>query len=208
MRRCLLTTLAATAPAVVVAVTWSAGAGTAAATGPACFGAAARDAQNRCINPTLSVFPTVQAVDADYVAGSACDPVPGNPAPICAFGVAQSKARRQFALLGDSHALHWRRAVDVVALAERWRGYSMTTAACPFSAAVDRLPQGLRAQCQAWYRSAMAWLKDHPEVSTVFTSSFAPLPVEVKGSRAVGARRSLTSSSPGIGAHGRRCRGA
>jgi hypothetical protein len=149
--------------------------------GLTCFGAAARDPTKPCSNPTLSVFPTAESVDDDYIAGSPCDPVAGNPAPICAFGVPEAKARRHFALLGDSHALHWRRAVDVVALAERWRGYSITTAACPFSAAVNQLPQGLRPLCVDWYRSAMLWFKDHPEVDTVFTSSFSPLPVEVKG---------------------------
>ncbi|MGH2943784.1 MAG: SGNH hydrolase domain-containing protein, partial [Solirubrobacteraceae bacterium] len=141
-----------------------------------------------CSNPTLSVFPTVEEIDADYVPGSPCRPVAGDPAPICAFGVSRAKARRHFALIGDSHALHWRRAVDVVALAERWRGFSITTAACPFSAAVDQLPQGLRALCQAWYRSALEWFDDHPEVSTVLVSAFAPLPVEVRGVPSGGGR--------------------
>jgi hypothetical protein len=163
------------------AVPASAASAPAAAGSPKCFGAAARDTVKPCSNPTLSVFPTVEEVDADYVPGSPCDPVAGNPAPICAFGVPEAKAKRRFVLLGDSHALHWRRAIDVVALAERWRGYSITTAACPFSAAVKELPQGLRTFCTEWYRSALLWLKEHPEVDTVFTSSFAPLPVEVKG---------------------------
>jgi hypothetical protein len=163
------------------AVAASAAAAAPAAGPPECFGAAARDTVKRCSNPTLSVFPTVEKVDADYIPGSWCDPVAGDPAPICAFGVPEAKARRHFALLGDSHALHWRRAVDVVALAERWRGYSITTAACPFTAAVRQLPPGLRPLCEDWYRLAMLWFKDHPEVDTVFTSSFAPLPLEVHG---------------------------
>jgi hypothetical protein len=153
----------------------------AAPTEPACFGAAARDRAHPCSNPALTVFPTMEAIDADYVGGSPCTPVSGNPAPICAFGVSKKQAKRQFALLGDSHALHWRRAIDVVALGEKWRGYSLTTAACPFTNAVHKLPAALRPLCEAWYASAMTWLKDHPEVDTVFTSSLAALPVEVKG---------------------------
>lgn len=184
MRRRSYVALLAAAVLVAVASSGSAGLAATAATTtgpPACFGAAAFDTVKPCSNPTLSVFPTAEEVDADYFGGSPCDPVAGDPAPICAFGVSQRKAKRHFALLGDSHALHWRRAIDVVALAERWRGYSITTAACPFSAAVKQLPQGLRPLCEEWYRLAMLWFKDHPEVDTVFTSSFAPLPVEVNG---------------------------
>lgn len=150
----------------------------AAAAEPACFGAAARDPEQPCSNPARDVFPPMEDIDADYVGGSPCRPVPGDPAPICAFGVPRSKAKRHFALIGDSHALHWRRAIDVVALAERWRGYSITTAACPFTTAVSRLPAGLRALCEEWFKAARAWFSDHPEVSVVFVSQFAPLAIE------------------------------
>ena len=153
---------------------------------PACFGAAARDPQDPCTSTATAIFPPLADIDADYVGGSRCNPVPGNPAPICAFGVPRSKARRHFALLGDSHALHWRRAIDVVALAERWRGYSITTAACPFTSAVSRLPAGLRGYCKEWFRTARAWFRDHPEVSVVFVSQFAPLAIEPPRGRTIG----------------------
>jgi hypothetical protein len=157
---------------------------------PDCFGAEARDPRNPCSSPSPAVFPTLENIDGDFVGGSACAPVPGDPAPICAFGVARSKAKRTFALLGDSHALHWRRAIDVVALAERWRGYSITTAGCPFSEAVNRLPRGgLRDYCRQWYRTALAFLRTHPEVSVVITSSFAPMPMEVDGTPSGGGKK-------------------
>ena len=161
----------------------TAGAAVAAVPGPqpACFGAEARDPRRPCVNPSLAVFPPVDDIDADFRDGSPCKPVPGDPAPICAFGVSKSKAKRHFALLGDSHALHWRRALDVVALSERWRGFSITTAGCPFSAAVKDLGGGLREYCSEWYRAALRWLRSHREVSTVFISQFAPMPLVVDG---------------------------
>ena len=171
---------AALAAGLLAASAGAAAAGTGAAE-PECFGAAARDVRNRCTSPTLSVFPPLRDIDADYRAGSRCVPVPGDPAPICAFGVSKSKAKRHFALIGDSHALHWRRALDVVALAERWRGFSITTAGCPFSAAAEDLGGGLREYCTTWYRAALRWLRAHRNVSTVFISQFSPMPLEVDG---------------------------
>lgn len=160
-------------------------AGTASAAVPAkeppCFGAAARDVANPCSNPTLSVFPTAEDIDADFVPGSPCRAVPGDPAPICVFGASPRRAKRHVALIGDSHALHWRRALDVVARAERWRAFSITTSGCPFSAVVSDLGSGLREYCQTWYRAALRWLRAHREVSTVFISQFAPMPIVVNG---------------------------
>jgi hypothetical protein len=145
-----------------------------------CFGAAARDPLHPCVNPTPAVFPPLEDIDKDVVGGSPCDMVNENPQPLCAFGVPEAQARRHFVLVGDSHALAWRRSIDVVALAERWRGYSISTAGCPFFAAIDRLDEGIRPLCRPWYRLAVAWFRDHPEVSTLFTSSFAPMPVALR----------------------------
>ena len=184
--RTLSVPLAAVALAAVVVLAAGERATAAAATEPACFGAAARDLRNPCSNPTPSVFPTLENIDDDFVGGSPCRSVPGDPAPICAFGVAGSKAKRHFALVGDSHALHWRRAIDVVALKERWRGYSITTAACPYTTAVSRLAVGLREQCQEWFKAARAWFRKHPEVSVVFVSQFAPLAIEPRRGRTIG----------------------
>lgn len=164
------------ATAVVIAVASIAGAGTAAAT-PKCFGAAARDARHPCFNPTRSVTPAL--ADADDVAASPCTLTKQQPEPVCTFGVRAAKATGRFALIGDSHALHWRAALDVVARANRWRGHSITTPACFYSEAVSSLVAGLREPCVEWYRSAKKWFARHPEVSTVFVSQNAPTPVDV-----------------------------
>ncbi|HWC25215.1 MAG TPA: SGNH hydrolase domain-containing protein [Solirubrobacteraceae bacterium] len=159
------------------------GAGTAAAA-PKCFGAAARDLHNPCSNPTRSVVPTARAAKSERTA--ACRRLDEEPSPVCSFGASRSRARRHIALVGDSHALHWRSALDVVARANRWRGYSVTAPGCFFSEAVRALPEGLREPCEEWYRSAVAWFRDHPEVSTVFVSQNALTPVVVPPGKTYG----------------------
>lgn len=155
-----------------------AGTSTAAAAPPPCFGAAARDPLRPCTNPTLSVFPAV--ADRDRVSVSACRATTQEPAPVCAFGVPAARARATVALIGDSHAKHWRAALDVVAHAKRWRGLSVTTSGCMFSTAARYLPDAIRAQCVEWNRGVRAWFADHPEVHTVFISQAVHTPLAVR----------------------------
>jgi hypothetical protein len=180
-------------PAVIVATSALAAAAAPAPAATACFGAAARDLRHPCSNPTRSFYPKLE--DVDRVASSACRLTAETPAPVCTFGAAASKAQGHIALIGDSHALQWRAALDVVARARRWRAFSVTAPGCFLSDAVNDLPEGLRAPCQEWYRSALAWVRRHPEVSTVFVSQKVDTPVVVTpgktylGIRVAGFRR-------------------
>ena len=74
------------------------------------------------------------------------------------------------ALIGDSHASHWRAAVAVIAARKRWRGLSMTHSGCPFSKATKVLRQPALSQCLAWNRDVLRFLHRHREVKTVFVS--------------------------------------
>jgi hypothetical protein len=159
-----------------VAVT---GAGAPAQTGPAsggaptsdCFGAAARDPQRPCRDARLrlSVFPL--PADAVLEPNARCTPTGQTPVLLpCAFGVPKKKAEAVIALIGDSHASHWRAAVEGVARQRAWRGISITRSGCPFSKAVARLQTPARGQCERWNREVLAWLQAHPEVRTVFVS--------------------------------------
>jgi hypothetical protein len=160
---------------VVVAI---AGAATAAAAAPTCFGAAARDPRHPCFNASIAVKPAVK--DVDVVPSSPCRLTKEKPEPVCTFGTSAARATGAIALIGDSHALHWRAAIDVVARRNRWRGYSVTTSGCFFSTAVDLMGAGATEFCVPWYRSARRWFRDHPEVGTVFVSSNATTPVIVQ----------------------------
>jgi hypothetical protein len=140
-----------------------------------CFGAAARDPVRPCFNPSIAVQPAV--AKRDDVAESPCVLTAEEPSPVCTFGVSRARARDTVALIGDSHALHWRAAVDVVARHHRWRAYSVTAPGCIFSEAVTRMAVGAREFCIPWYRAAQRWLRRHPEVSTVFVSQNATTPI-------------------------------
>ena len=58
---------------------------------------------------------------------------------VCAFGTAQPRAVDDIALVGDSHASHWRSALRLVAQNERWHGLSVTHTGCPYSQTVKAL---------------------------------------------------------------------
>ncbi len=161
----------------------------------ACFGAAARDAKRPCVNPTRSVTPAVE--DVGNVGPPPCRLTGEEPAPICTLGVAAGRATAHVALVGDSHARHWRAAVDAVARAQGWHGYSVTGPGCFFSAAVSLLPAGPREVCVAWYRAVQRWFRAHREIDTVFLSQKADTQVALRpgqtllGVRAAGLRSAL-----------------
>ena len=145
-----------------------------------CVGAAARDRVHPCTDRSRKVSPPKGSL-ALYPATFNCRPTKQHPQPLCAFGVSAKRARATVALIGDSHAQHWRAAVEVVAKARRWRAYSLTIAACPFSAAVIDMASSHRGRCVGWYAAARLWLRRHPEVSTVFVSQKAGTPVRARG---------------------------
>lgn len=142
-----------------------------AAAQPHCFGAAARDAVHPCKNPALrfSVIPSPS--DAPITPSAPCSLITARTGPqVCAFGLPATRAHVSFALVGDSHAVHWRAALDVVARAKGWRGVSMDQTQCLFSQAVTALPGPLRADCVRWNGEVRRWLDVHPGVHTLFMS--------------------------------------
>jgi peptidoglycan/LPS O-acetylase OafA/YrhL len=135
---------------------------------PACFGAAARDPEKPCSNPALSLMVVPTPVEARDRPNSPCTLIAQHPMNVCEFGVPRSKATGTIALIGDSHASHWRAALEPVAQAKGWRGLSITRSGCPLSRTVKKLRNPLFAQCIQWNRDVPIWLAKHPEVSTVF----------------------------------------
>jgi hypothetical protein len=135
-----------------------------------CFGAASRDPRRRCVNSKLrrEVVPTPE--EAVVSQNSPCTPVEidGLVSP-CEFGVPAADARATIALIGDSHASHWRAALEGVAQHKRWRGISITRSGCPLSRASPTLdPASRRQQCLRWNRQVPKWLVRHPQVHTIF----------------------------------------
>jgi SGNH domain-containing protein len=92
----------------------------------------------------------------------------------CSFGVrpvVYAGLGATIALVGDSHASHWRAAVEAVAAAKRQPAVSIAHSGCPFIDATVALPHEARLQCRAWNREVKAYLRDHPEVATLFVSA-------------------------------------
>ena len=138
---------------------------------PRCFGAAARDPLHPCRNPRLRLSVTPTPADAVIDPNAPCTPIErADLLNVCAFGYKGADARGVVALIGDSHAGHWRAAVEVVARARRWQGISLTRAGCPFSRARARLPGVREGQCVRWNAEVRDWMARHPGVSTVVVS--------------------------------------
>jgi len=135
-----------------------------------CFGAASRDSRFSCRNPRLAGKAVPSPDEAVTSPNLPCRPLKqiGLVVP-CEFGVPAAAARNTIALLGDSHAAHWRAALEEVAQEFKWHGLSITRSGCPLSEAVARLdPPSRRSQCVRWNNEVQNWLRAHPEVHTVF----------------------------------------
>lgn len=151
------------------------GAGTSAAATKSCFGAAARDWTRSCSNPTFSFVPALDR--DDHAKAAPCRKVNQQPAPVCTFGASARRARGHVALIGDSHALHWRTALTTVARVYRWRGYSVTAPGCQLATTNNVFHPGIRDSCDGWHRDVLRWLRAHPKVSTIFVSQIVDTPI-------------------------------
>jgi peptidoglycan/LPS O-acetylase OafA/YrhL len=141
---------------------------------PPCFGAAARDPRRPCHNPALRSIIVPTPVEAEKMPNAPCRITERDERlRVCAFGLEPARARTTVAILGDSHASHWRPALDVVAKARRWRGLSITRTGCAFSLATPDVVPRARTHCAQWKRQVLAWFGRHPEVSTVLVAAHA-----------------------------------
>lgn len=144
------------------------------------------DAARPCVNRTLSVVPDPD--DVKRVSGSYCAPIKRQRDPeVCTFGTRGAKAEAHVALIGDSHALHWRTALATVARAYRWRAYSVTAPGCQFATTNDVFHIGIRDACAGWHQDVLRWLRAHPEVRTVFVSQIVDTPIDVAPGRSESA---------------------
>jgi peptidoglycan/LPS O-acetylase OafA/YrhL len=149
---------------------------------PRCFGAAAHVPGHPCVNRALrlTVVPTpAEARDRGNLACGLSEF--SGELHLCGFGVAPGRARATVALVGDSHASHWRAALDVVARRRGWAGISLAHAACPLSTTIPAaLPGDDRGHCLAWNHQVVAWLAAHPDVHTLIVSAIAGGPTYAK----------------------------
>jgi hypothetical protein len=147
----------------------------AAVTDRPCFGAAARSPSTDCAADAdlqRTVFPSPS--DALLEPNAPCTPIGhANLLFPCSFGAPHTTAGDTVALIGDSHATHWRAAVDVVATDHGWPAVSITRSGCPFIRARVIIPPAQDRTCQRWNRQLLDWLRRHREVTTIFLSERA-----------------------------------
>lgn len=147
---------------------------------PRCFAAAARDPRRPCRNQALRATVHPKPSAAHVWPNSPCRrgafARPGAVFDPCEFGVSGSQSRATVALIGDSHAVHWRGALEVVAQAKRWRGVSIARPGCPFSTQIPASPALDPRACAELHRQTLAWLRAHSYVHTIFVSSWAQPP--------------------------------
>ena len=160
---------------------------------PDCFGAAARDPAHPCTNTALRAVVTPTPSDALLTPNAPCTPYkPKGLVYPCYFGVAPERARATIALLGDSHAEHWRAGIEVVAQSKRWRGISLTRAGCPFNTAGAKLRTNADSdQCHRWQGQIRSFFAGRPEIHTVFVAARAS--ADFIRDPADGAREALRS---------------
>ena len=152
-RRAVFALAATIALAAVLAA--SAGAGA------RCFGAAARDPEHRCANPRLARVVTPTPDEALLDPNFPCTKRKLTPAATeCAFGAPAERATATVALIGDSHAQHWRSALAVQAERRGWRVLDVSGPLCMFSTATTgparrstrRAASGTRMCSRGWAR--------------------------------------------------------
>lgn len=150
---------------------------------PRCFGAASRDPKSRCVNPNLRRAVVPSPEDAVLTPNAPCTITSKKLPYTCQFGVRSPSATRTIALIGDSHATHWRGALEVVAQSRGWSGYSLTRAGCALSLARPDLGKAHLRACTNWRKAVFAWFGRHPRVSTVFVSQATGLGVRAPRGR-------------------------
>ena len=147
---------------------------------PRCFGAASRDPEHRCVNPSLRHMVVPSPNDALDAPNAPCDPVPTDEPPYrCTFGSPEENATATIALVGDSHATHWRSALLTVAARRHWHGISIARSSCPFTQATPDIPD--RKGCIVWNRDVIEFLTEHPEITMVVAAQHRGKVVAPKG---------------------------
>ena len=131
---------------------------------PACFGAAARDPALTCDRRRLAQMVVPSPIEARDSSNQRCTRVERRGTlNVCAFGARKAQSVTMIALIGDSHASHWRAALDTVAEDRHWQARSLAHTDCPLSDAVPDLPPAQRAECLRWNREVREWLRERPE---------------------------------------------
>ena len=130
--------------------------------GKPCFGAPAMENRAKCADAvTAEPLVAVSKADAPWAVQSGCRGSGSDPSTfICYWG--KGKPSRVVALIGDSHAEHWRGALHRIAKAKNWQIIEMFAGGCPAtyarSVVFERRSRDGDA-CRNWTTKATAKLR-------------------------------------------------
>jgi peptidoglycan/LPS O-acetylase OafA/YrhL len=130
---------------------------------PACVDGAAADARRAPVPSPVSAFDDKPKTCMQAIDKAALD--------ICTSGPSVANAKRQVAVIGDSHAMHWMPALQLIAKQEHWHLTALLKGSCPLTEAVRTSSPEQAASCVSWNQAVQRWLLEHPGVGTIFVSS-------------------------------------
>lgn len=139
-----------------------------------CFGAEALDPVQTCtISATVSLTPAPLIASDDAPVPRCMVDRDDSDAATCELGSAIDDADATVLVLGDSHAQHWRSAIDAIAARRNWHVVVMLKGSCSFNAA-RRFTDEINADsCDAWNENVLHEISKRPEISIVFVSASA-----------------------------------
>lgn len=138
-----------------------------------CFGAAALDGANGCpVNrPGVALRPSPVTALSDAVVPACMLKIDVSELRTCEFGAEPEVATEIVALVGDSHAGHWRSMVDALAARYGWRVVVHLKGTCPFTMARRAISDPVVSDsCDEWNRRVLVELEERGDVTMVFTS--------------------------------------
>jgi hypothetical protein len=146
---------------------------------PSCYGAAARDRTVPCSNPALRLAVQPRGSIAALMPNQPCTPISiegdytdrsSGPLIPCVFGASPPTSPRVVGLVGDSHAMALRAAVQGMAEQRGWIAIDLTRSGCPFSFATRELDDRKEILgCRRFNRRVVKWLGSHTYVDTIFS---------------------------------------
>ena len=153
---------------LVITLALLSGVAAASAATPRCYGAASHDPLKPCDNPALRLRVTPTPAQALLRPNAICNLLHVRDlVRACWFGTRKAQSKTTVALIGDSHAAHWRAGLAPIAAKRKWRGISVMHTSCPLSRVVAVTPKSKADECRKWNAEALAWLEQHPEVTTI-----------------------------------------
>ncbi len=147
-----------------------------AATANDCFGAAALEPANGCAEPfapTGVMTPAFAKTDMNLVAdpdgGWQCETVSGSDALRPCTSGATAAPDRTIAMLGDSHAMHYRAALTEIAERRNWQVVTYFKSACSGTGDPEVMLRSTEDQdaCASWGAKALSAIASNPAIDTV-----------------------------------------